>query len=114
MPSAAPDFSEDERILVSLSDPVDIEAFTNLMAHAHELGVSAAEFVREEPQRTSRRTIKKLCLKDRKRSLRAQLRSAVKALFEGRPSDPVEAHWQTVYGVKPQGPSSRNGTHREN
>ena len=114
MPSAAPDFSEDDRVLASLSDPVDIEAFTNLMSHAHELGVSAAEFVREEPQRTSRRTIKKLCLKDRKRSLMAQLRSGLKSMFEGRPSDPAEAHWQTIYGVKPQDPAGRNGLHREN
>ena len=113
MSSSAPDFSEDDRILASLSDPMDVEAFTNLMAHAHELGVSAANFIREEPQRTSRRAIKKLCFKDLKWSLRAQLRSAVKTLFEGRPSDPGEAHWQSIYGIKPQEPVGRNGQHRE-
>jgi hypothetical protein len=113
MSSPAPDFSEDERILASLSDPVDVEAFTNLMAHAHEQGVSAADFIREEPQRTSRRAIRKLCLKDRKRSLKAQLRSVVKTLFEGRPSDPAEAYWQSIYGARPPETTGRNGQHRE-
>lgn len=113
MSSSESDYSEDDRILASLSDPVDMEAFTNLMAHAHEQGVSAADFIREEPQRTSRRAIRKLCLRDRKRSLRAQLRSVVKTLFEGRPSDPAEAYWQSIYGVRPKAPEGRNGQHRE-
>ena len=112
MSSETPDFSEDERILASLSDPLDVEAFTNLMAHAHELGMSAADFVREEPQRTSRRTIKKLCLKNWRRSLRAQVKSAMKTLFEGKSSDPAEAYWQSLRGTTPGPPSGQNGQHR--
>ncbi len=111
--SPEPDFSEDERILANLSDPLDVEAFSNLMAHAHERGVSAADFVREEPQRTSRRAIRKLCFKDVKWSLRAQMRSVVKTFFEGRSADPAETHWQSIYGVKPQDPPGRNGRQRK-
>ena len=49
-----PDFSEDDKILAGLQNEADIEAFANLMAHAHNQGISAVNFVREEPQRTSR------------------------------------------------------------
>lgn len=68
-PRKQPDFSEDEAILAQLTDPMDAEAFSNLMENAHRLGQSAASFIREEPGRTSRKAIRDLCLKDKKRSV---------------------------------------------
>lgn len=59
-----PDFMEDENILGMLTDPEDIEAFSNLMEHAHRAGQTAAAFVREEPGRTSRKAILALCIRD--------------------------------------------------
>ena len=83
------DYAEDRRILSRLKDAVDIEAFSNLMLHAHDQGMSAADFVREEPKRTSRKMIRKLCLKDRKRRLRLQISSLKKSLL-GRPGPDPE------------------------
>ena len=91
------DFTEDNKILALLENEADIEAFTNLMAHAHGLGMSAADFVREEPKRTSRKYIRKLCLKDRKRSLSVMVASVVKNLWDRPASDPAEAVVQALY-----------------
>ena len=63
------DFSEDEEILEALTDPVDVEAFRNLMDNAHGKDQSAASFIREDPERTSRAAIRKLCLKEKRRFL---------------------------------------------
>ena len=108
-----PDYSEDERILASLNDPVDIEAFSNLMVHAHEKGMSAADFVREEPKRTSRRAIRKLCLRNRKQSFRVQIRSVLKNLWERPAEDPEAAFVQSLHtpGVRPPEPggNGQNG-----
>lgn len=93
-----PDFSEDDRIMAGLTDDTDIEAFSNLMAHAHDQGVSAADFVREEPRRTSRRRIRKLCLKNRKRSFQVMLRSVLKSLWD-RPA--TDAPVESLYGIPP-------------
>ncbi len=108
-----PDFSEDDRILAGLTDDADIEAFGNLMAHAHEQGVSAADFIREEPRRTSRRRIRKLCLKNRKRSLQVMLQSVMKSLWD-RPVTDISAV-ESLYGIPPQlGKPHRNGYSERN
>jgi len=110
MSRGIPDYTEDEHILARLSDPMDIEAFYNLMAHAHQKGMSAADFVREEPKRTSRRVIRKLCLKDRKRSLRLQISSVIRALWDRPTEDPEAAFIHSLYGPggRPSEPG-RNG-----
>lgn len=59
------EYPEDTEILKLLTDPVDAEAFENLMENAHGKGKSAVDLVREEPGMTSRKTIRKLCLKDK-------------------------------------------------
>ena len=74
-------FEEDEVVLGQLTDPVDIEAFKNLMEHAYSLGQSAASFVREEPERTSRTKVRKLCLKDKKKVFRDSVRSYLRKLW---------------------------------
>ena len=105
-----PDFSEDDRILECLKECADIEAFTHLMAHAHDLGVSAADFVREEPKRTSRKLIRKLCLKNRKRSLRVMVKSVMDSLWD-RPVTDTSAI-EALYGIpQPPGQPNRNGHH---
>lgn len=111
MSQDTPDYSEDEQILQGLSDPLDIEAFGNLMTHAHEKGMSAADFVREEPKRTSRKAIRKLCLRNRKRSLRLQVSSVLKSLWERPAEDPETAFAQSLYGplAKPPMTSGKNG-----
>ena len=109
--SQSPDgYLEDDRILASLVDPVDAEAFSNLMEHAHQRGMSAADFIREVPERTSRKTIRRLCLKDRKQTLRARLSSIARNLW-GRPvEDPEKTYIQSLYSPRdrPQTPG-RNG-----
>ena len=92
------DFSEDDQILARLENEADVEAFSNLMAHAHDLGMSAADFVREEPKRTSRRCIRKLCLKNRKRSLYLMVSSVMKSLWDRPAKNPEEAFVHTLYG----------------
>ena len=101
MTEETPTYPEDDEILAQLQDPTDVEAFTNLMENAHREGVSAADFIREEPKRTSRRTIRTLCLKDQKRSLKAVVSSVVRSLWDRPPNDP-EAALSTMFG--PQGP----------
>jgi len=75
------EFAEDEIVLNQLTDPVDIEAFKNLMEHAHSLGQSAASFVREESERTSRSEVRKLCRKDKKKVFRDSVRSYFRRLW---------------------------------
>ena len=75
MTQEIPTYPEDDEILAQLDDPMDVEAFANLMENAHSEGVSAADFVREQPNRTSRKIIRRLCLKDRKRWLKALVSS---------------------------------------
>jgi hypothetical protein len=86
-----PTYPEDDEILSQLDDPMDLEAFANLMENAHREGVSAADFVREEPKRTSRKTIRRICLKDRKRSLKAVVSSIVRSLWDRPPENPATA-----------------------
>lgn len=106
------DFQEDEHILALLQDASDIEAFTNLMAHAHAHGMSAADFVREEPKRTSRQRIRRLCLKNRKRSLRIMVASVVKSLWDRPVQEPAESFVRTLYGPPSRpGSTQRNGHH---
>lgn len=97
------DFIEDEAILARLDNEADIEAFANLMAHAHDLGMSAADFVREEPKRTSRKRIRQLCLANQKRSLRMLVKSVLKSLWDRPAHDPAEALAQSLY-APPQSP----------
>ena len=91
------EYLEDDRILALLEDPVDAEAFTNLMEHAHQRGMSAADFIREVPERTSRKAIRRLCLKDRKRTLRARLSSFARNLWARAAEDPETGYIQTLY-----------------
>lgn len=91
MVQETPTYPEDDEILAQLQDPLDVEAFTNLMENAHREGVSAADFIREEPKRTSRKVIVKLCLKDRKRSFKAVVSSVVRSLWDKPPEDPAAA-----------------------
>ena len=80
-------FAEDEAVRARLADPVDVEAFTNLMAAAHRQGQSAAVMIREEPNLTSRPAIRRLCVGEHKaRFLWAQLKSFFNRL--GKPSKP--------------------------
>jgi len=103
------DLSEDQGILEDLSDPMDVEAFANLMANAHECGMSAADFVREDPDRTSRKTIRKLCLKNQDRSLWMQISSAVKNIWKEPSSDANLYPVQTMFGSPPGQPG---GVHK--
>ena len=91
MAQETPTFPEDDKILAQLVDPTDAQAYTNLMDNAHRDGVSAADFVREEPKRTSRNAIRQLCLKDQKRSIKAIVSSVVKSLWDRPASDPETA-----------------------
>ena len=109
-----PDFSEDDQILDRLSDEADIEAFSNLMSHAHDKGMSAADFIREEPKRTSRRSIRRLCLRNRDRSLKARIASVMKSLWDRPVEDPEAAFVHTHFTApasRPQDPgkNGRNG-----
>jgi hypothetical protein len=103
------EFSEDQTIMERLTDPLDIEAFTNLIANAHDSGMSAVDFVREEPGRTSRRVIRKLCLKDKGRSLWVQISSSLKSLWSAPSGDTDHLH--ALYGSTPPsfGVTSRKG-----
>ncbi len=90
-------YLEDDRIMANLVDPVDAEAFTNLMEYAHQRAMSAADFIREVPERTSRKAIRRLCLKDRKRTLRARMSSFAKNLWARPAVDPETTHIQSLY-----------------
>ncbi len=113
MPQKASDYIEDDTILVSLNDPLDVEAFSNLMAHAHSQGMSASDFIREEPQRTSRKAVRKRCLQDRKRSLWVQIASTCRNMWDGPARDPGDAFAQRLYGPAPpdlgKGKADQNG-----
>lgn len=100
------DFSEDDSILAKLESEADREAFSNLMAHAHGLGVSAADFVREEPKRTSRKSIRKLCLANHKRTFKMMIASVVKSLWDRPANDATEHMVNSLYG-----PPMPNKTH---
>lgn len=103
--SDQPDFSEDDFILSQLQDEEDIEAFTNLMAHAHSLGISAADFVRQEPKRTSRKGIRKACLKNQKRTFKMIMASVLEGLWDRPANDETESYVHSLYGVpKPNKP----------
>jgi hypothetical protein len=95
------DFGEDDRILARLEHKADVEAFTNLMAHAHQLGLSAADFVRQEPKRTSRKIIRKLCLENQKRSLKMLVVSILEGLWDRPASDQTTALGHPIYGPPP-------------
>jgi hypothetical protein len=92
-----PTFPEDDEILSKLVDPTDAQAYANLMENAHRDGISAADFVREEPKRTSRKTIRVLCLKDQKRSIKAIVSSVVKSLWD-RPATNPETAFDAMLG----------------
>lgn len=71
---------EDDEILAQLTDPLDVEAFANMMEYAHAQGKSAASMVREEPGVTSRKAIRRLCLKDKKKVLRDRVRDVLRRM----------------------------------
>lgn len=79
------DFSEDDAILAQLTDPLDREAFSNIMEHAHARGQSAASVIQEEPEITSRKSIRKLCLKDKKKVLSVRVKDVLRKLGRGMP-----------------------------
>ncbi len=66
---------EDRRVLDALTDPEDVEAFLNIVANAREQGKQGVELVRENPEHTSRRAIRKLCIQDKAGFLQTLLRS---------------------------------------
>jgi hypothetical protein len=103
MMSDQSNFNEDDEILSKLDHEEDIEAFSNLMEHAHGLGMSAADFVREEPKRTSRKYIRKLCLSNQKRTIKMMVASILKGLWDRPVQDPAESFAQTLY--KPPTPA---------
>ena len=116
MTSETPTYPEDDEILEQLDDPLDVEAFSNLMENAHREGVSAADFVREEPKRTSRKVIKRLCLKDQKRSLKAVVSSVFRSLWDKPPDDPNAALNDMLGPGSPKfgpGGAQSNGTQSE-
>jgi hypothetical protein len=103
--SEQPDFGEDDFILSNLDDDADVEAFTNLMEHAHLLGMSAADFVRQEPKRTSRKGIRKLCLKNQKRTFKMIMASVLSGLWDRPANDTTETFVNSVYAMpKPTEP----------
>ena len=57
--------AEDRKVLDALEDQGDVEAFKNLIANARAQGKMGVELVQEEPQHTSRKAIRKLCMKDK-------------------------------------------------
>ena len=78
---------EDRAVLDQLTDPLDIEAFENLMANAHQTGKSAVTMVQEEPNLTSRAKIRRLCVsKHKAKAIWVQLKSFVDRL--GKPAKP--------------------------
>ncbi len=113
MTQETPTYPEDDDILDQLDDHLDVEAFSNLMENAHREGISAADFVREEPERTSRKKIRRLCLKDRKRSLKAVVSSVMRSLWD-RPANDPDAAMATMFGPggtradKPKKPAFRS------
>jgi hypothetical protein len=95
------DFSEDDGILAQLTDPLDVEAFSNIMENAHTQGRSAASMIREEPKITSRERIRKLCLKDRKKVFSERVKDFFRAFGRGVPrgtSDRADVHWEPPKG----------------
>ena len=120
------DYPEDDQILALLEDPTDVEAFANMMENAHRKGKSAADFVREEPRRTSRRAIRKLCLRDRRRSIRAAVASVMRSMWDRPAEDPATGSAEGLFGAqpprfgsktesgkqadRPQGPNGRQGS----
>ncbi len=101
------DYTEDDRILAQLEDPTDIEAFTNLMENAHREGLSAADLIREEPKRTSRSAIRCICLKDRKRSIRAMVSAVVRSMWDRPVQNPEDALVQGLFGATTRPPRFR-------
>ena len=95
------DFREDDAILAMLDDPADIEAYHNLMVHAHQLGLSAADFIRQEPKRTSRKRVRKLCLQNQKRTLRMIFSSVLKGLWDRPVNDRDNVSVHALYGPQP-------------
>ena len=82
-------FVEDEVVCAQLTDPLDVEAFANLMAHAHQEGKSAAAMIREEPNLTSRPKIRKLCIgRHKARFIWAQVKGLASRL--GKPAKPPQ------------------------
>ena len=92
-------YPEDDRILAQLEDPTDNEAFLNLMENAHREGLSAADLIREDPKRTSRAAIRKICLKDRKRSIRAMVSGVMKSMWDRPVQNPEDALVQGLFGA---------------
>lgn len=104
-------YPEDDKILAQLDDPTDIEAFSNLMENAHREGLSAADLIREEPKRTSRSAIRKICLKDRKRSIRAMVSGVVKSMWDRPVHNPEDGFVQSLFGTQPPpGFGKKNGS----
>ena len=56
---------EDREVLDGLSDPADAEAFRNIAANAQTRGKTGVELIQENPEHTSRKAVRKLCLKDK-------------------------------------------------
>lgn len=66
---------EDREVLAALSDPLDIEAFRNIIDSARAQDKTGVELVREDPAHTSRRGVRRACLKNKWAFLAAMFRS---------------------------------------
>jgi len=66
---------EDREVLAALSDPLDVEAFRNIIDSARAQDKTGVELVREDPAHTSRKAVRRACLKNRWASLAAMFRS---------------------------------------
>ena len=81
----------DKEVLAQLRDPLDVEAFRNLMENAATRDQSAVDLVRAQPGVTSRKQIRRLCLKDKRRFFAKLLGAFLRAgrggpEHDGRPS----------------------------
>ncbi len=56
---------EDREVLDGLSDPDDVEAFRNIAENAQLQGKTGVELIQENPTHTSRKAIRKLCMKNK-------------------------------------------------
>ena len=76
---------EDRDVLDALEDPEDVEAFKNIVDNARARGKTGVELVRENPQHTSRKAVRKLCTKDKMGFLAALFRSLFGPRRDGPP-----------------------------
>lgn len=88
---------EDREVLDALTDPDDVEAFKNIVDNARGQGKTGVQLVREDPANTSRKAIRRLCLKDKLGFLSALFRTA----FGHRARRPAASDSMALDSMKP-------------